>query len=81
MKAEQRFPVRIRVAVPRGGFGNQFNLMHGWLDQVAGRENYAIWGANEPGVPDAMFVYFMDARIAAAFVDRFACGMAGCALS
>ncbi|WP_162913419.1 hypothetical protein [Rhodospirillaceae bacterium SYSU D60014] len=50
--------------------------MHGWLDAVAGRDSYVIWGANEPGLPDAMLVYFTNVKVAAAFLDRFACGMA-----
>jgi hypothetical protein len=37
--------------------------------------HYAVWGANEPGIPDAAFFYFTNVRIAAAFVDHVACGM------
>jgi hypothetical protein len=25
------FPVRVRIAVPQGGFDEQLNVMHGWL--------------------------------------------------
>jgi hypothetical protein len=27
-EAERRFPVRIRIAVPAGGFGERLNRMH-----------------------------------------------------
>ncbi len=36
--AEGYFPVRVRVAVPPGGFGNQLNLIYAWLDQQIGKE-------------------------------------------
>jgi hypothetical protein len=35
--AERCFPVRVRIAVPSGGFGSQFNVMGAWLDQHAGK--------------------------------------------
>lgn len=35
--AERYFPVRVRIAVPPGGFGSQFNVMGAWLDQHAGK--------------------------------------------
>jgi hypothetical protein len=37
--------VRVRIAVPQGGFGQQLNVMHGWLNMHAGRGNLAIHGA------------------------------------
>jgi hypothetical protein len=78
--AERRFPVRIRIGVPPQGLGRQINMMHGWLDQHAGRDAYAIHGADHltsPGQAD--HVYFIDIGLAAAFVDRFACGLASLA--
>ena len=74
--AERYFPVRVRIGVPPGGFGEQLNLMHGWLNMHAGRGNFAIHSApNDLGM-DAAFFYFMDIGVAKAFVERFACGLA-----
>jgi hypothetical protein len=73
--AERYFPVRVRVAVPPGGFGNQFNVMCAWLDQHAGRGGYFTGAQAAPGLQDAALFYFVEAKMAAAFVDRFACGL------
>jgi hypothetical protein len=35
--AERRFPCRIKLSIPTGGFGAQLTEMHSWLD-----ENWAI---------------------------------------
>lgn len=74
--AERFFPVRVRVAVPVGGFGRQLDEMHGWLNLHAGRGRFSIQGApNDLGVDAACF-YFMDVKLAQAFVEWFACGLA-----
>jgi len=74
--AERYFPVRVRIAVPPGGFGRQLDEMHGWLNLHAGRGRFSIQGApNDLGV-EAAYFYFTDVRLAQAFVDRFACGLA-----
>jgi hypothetical protein len=74
--AERCFPVRVRIAVPAGGFGVQLDQMYGWLNLHAGRDNFGIRGApNDLGVEAAMF-YFLDIETARAFVQRFACGLA-----
>ncbi len=73
--AERYFPVRVRVAVPPGGFGSQLNIMCGWLDQHAGAAGYFTGAETGAGLGDAALFYFVDARMAAAFVDRFACGL------
>jgi hypothetical protein len=31
IEVERRFSVRIRLAVPTGGFGECLNQMHGWI--------------------------------------------------
>jgi len=54
--------------------------MHGWLNMHAGRGNFAIHSAPNDlnaitGVDAALF-YFMDVRVAKAFIERFACGLA-----
>jgi hypothetical protein len=42
--AEQRFPVRVRMAVPARGIGSQFSIqfsiMGAWLDRHAGKSGY-----------------------------------------
>ena len=74
--AERYFPVRVRIAVPAGGFGRQLDEMHGWLNLHAGRGQFSIQGApNDLGI-DAAYFYFADIRLAQAFVERFACGLA-----
>jgi hypothetical protein len=79
------FPVRVRIGVPQGGFGEQLNVMHGWLNMHAGRGNFAIHSApNDLNVitgversrVDAALFYFVDITVARAFVERFACGLA-----
>jgi hypothetical protein len=79
------FPVRVRIAVPQGSFGEQLNLMYGWLNMHAGRGNFAIHSAPndlnaitgvERSRVDAALFYFMDVSVARAFVERFACGLA-----
>jgi hypothetical protein len=62
--------------VPPAGFGGQLDMMRAWLDVQVGSGAYWLGGDAGPGRPDAMAVYFLDVRAAAAFVDRFACGMA-----
>jgi hypothetical protein len=74
--AERYFPVRVRIAVPAGGFGRQLDEMYGWLNLHAGRGGFSIQGApNDLGIEAAHF-YFADVRLAQAFVERFACGLA-----
>jgi hypothetical protein len=73
--AERHFPVRVRVAVPPSDFGSQFNIMCAWLDQHAGRSGYFTGAQAGAGLRDAALFYFIDAKVAAAFVDRFACGL------
>jgi hypothetical protein len=73
--AERRFAVRVRIAVPQGGFGRQFSDMHAWLDDACGKAGWASAPAGLGGVAnDAVAFYFDDAAIAQAFVNRFCCG-------
>src|SRR5580658_2779120 len=74
-EAERQFPVRVRVAVPPGGFGRQLSDMHAWLDQVCGATGWTSAPAGIAGiVNDAVAFYFDDAALARAFVNRFCCG-------
>ena len=74
------FPVRVRIAVPQGGFGEQLNVMYGWLNMHAGRGNFAIHSVpndlNAVLGSDAAHFYFVSIEVARAFVERFACGLA-----
>src|SRR5437773_9262315 len=40
--AERRFPVRIRIAVPPEGFGQQHARMIAWLDENCGADGWAM---------------------------------------
>lgn len=71
--AEWYFPIRVRVAVPPGGFGAQIDHMHAWLNQHAGPASHFVGSETRVGMADAAVIYFMDAKVAAEFVERFAC--------
>ena len=74
-EAERRFPVRVRIAVPEGGFGRQFAVMHDWLDAVCGEDGWGSAPAGLIGIAnDAVAFYFDDTALAQAFVNRFCCG-------
>jgi len=74
-EAERRYPVRVRIAVPPEGVGQQLALMHAWLDDTCGAEAWATAPAGTVGVVnDALAFYFADAAFAHAFVTRFCCG-------
>jgi hypothetical protein len=49
-EAERRFAVRIKIAVPAGGFGECLNQMNDWLDQNAGSNGWAMTPAGFRGV-------------------------------
>ena len=71
-EAERRYPVRIKIAVPVGGFSERLNRMNEWLDQNAGADRWAITPAGFRGVVNvAIAVYFADFSIAGAFVARW----------
>jgi hypothetical protein len=74
-EAERRFPLRIRLAIPAGGFGERLDHMHAWLDQNAGADGWAMTPSGiRTVVNDAVAVYFADATIAGAFVARWCAG-------
>jgi len=75
-EAEREFPVRVRVAVPANGFGEQLETMYAWLDESCGADSWRSAPSGMRGVVnDAVAFYFMDATLAAAFVNRFCCGV------
>jgi hypothetical protein len=73
--AERRFPVRIRIAVPPGGFGQRYSQITAWLDENCGADGWAMTASGMRGVlNDAVSIYFLDATLASAFVARWCAG-------
>jgi hypothetical protein len=73
--ADRRFPSRIKLGVPIGGFGAQLTEMHAWQDENCGADGWAMTPAGLRGVMnDAVAIYFLDATLAAAFVSRWCVG-------
>jgi hypothetical protein len=71
-EAERRFPVRIKMAVPAGGFGTRLTDMNAWLDTNCGADGWAMTPAGFRGVVnDAVAIYFLDPASAAGFVARW----------
>jgi hypothetical protein len=67
--AERRFPVRIRMALPAGGFGQRLDVRHAWLDQNCGADEWMKTLARLRGVAnDAVAIYFRGAALAGALV-------------
>src|SRR5271165_3139087 len=75
VEAERRFPCRIKLGVPTGGFGERLSEMHAWLDQNCGADGWAMTPAGLRGVVnDAVAIYFLNAALAVAFVSRWCTG-------
>jgi hypothetical protein len=73
--AERRFPVRVRIGVPPGGFGQRYSQMTGWPDAKRGSDAWAMTPSGMRGVlNDAVSIYFADATLASAFVARWCVG-------
>jgi hypothetical protein len=73
--AERHFPVRVRMAMPARGIGSQFSNMCAWLDRHAGESAYFTGAEAGAGLRDGALFYVVDQKMAAAFVDRFACAL------
>jgi hypothetical protein len=72
---ERRFPVRIHIAVPPEGLGQQHARMTAWLDENCGADGWAMTPSGTRGLlNDAVAIYFPDAAPAAAFVARWCIG-------
>jgi hypothetical protein len=73
--AERRFPVRIRIAIPRNGLGKRHTQITAWLDENCGADGWAMTPSGTRGVlNDALSIYFGDATLASAFVARWCVG-------
>jgi hypothetical protein len=74
--AERRFPVRIRLALPPGGFGTRLPEIHAWLDANCGADGWAMTPSGLRGVRnDAVAIYFLDTASATGFVGRWCAGL------
>jgi len=73
--AERRFPCRIKLGIPFGGFGERLAQMHAWLDQNCGADGWAMTRAGlHDVINDAVSIHFLDEALAAAFVSRWCVG-------
>ena len=69
ISAERRFPVRIRIGVPPGGFGHRYTEMTSWLDENCGSDAWAMTPSGMRGVlNDAVSIYFLDPALASELV-------------
>jgi hypothetical protein len=60
VSAERRFPVRIRIGVPSGGFGQRHTHMTAWLDENCGADGWAMTPSGMRGrLNDAVSIYFL----------------------
>ena len=74
--AGRNLPVRIRIAVPPDGLGSQLDQMIAWLDANCGPGFWAMTPSGTTGVVnDAVAIYFRDAELARAFVNRWCIGV------
>ena len=75
VSAEKRFPVRIRIGLPPGGFGQRHAEMTAWLDENCGSDGWTMTPSGVRGVlNDAVSIFFADATLASAFVARWCVG-------
>jgi len=73
--AERRFPVRIRIGVPPGGFGQRYAQITVRLDENCGADGWVMTPSGMLGVlNDAVSIYFADTTLASAFVARWCAG-------
>ena len=68
---EAAFPVRVKVLVPKGGFGPQLHgELFAWLDREVGRADYARHPAKMFS-EHAVAFHFRDVEPARRFLDAF----------
>jgi hypothetical protein len=74
-EAERRYPIRIRIAVPPGGLGQQLTHIQAWLDANCGASGWTMTPSGMRGVVNnSLAIYFSDAALASAFVARWCIG-------
>ena len=75
ISAERRFPLRIRIGLPPGGFGQRHSQITAWLDENCGADGWAMTPSGMRGVlNDVVSIYFLEATLASAFVARWCVG-------
>jgi hypothetical protein len=67
---DDRFPIRIKLAVPPDGLGKRLDEMQAWLRDNLPRDGYAVHSARMVG-GSAMAVHFLAIDDAAAFLAAF----------
>ena len=67
---ENAFPIRVKVKVPRLGFGMLSLEMHAWLLKEIGTGNYAVHSATALGTQASGF-YFRTTEAAQSFLLAF----------
>jgi hypothetical protein len=72
---QNRFAVRIRIAVPPEGLGSQLGQMTAWLDANCGADSWSMAPSGTRGVVnDSLAIYFLDPALARAFIARWCIG-------
>lgn len=70
--AEKRFPVRLRLLVPKQGYGAAHGEMHDWLRERVGDDGFAEAASYSVTMPvDTSYWYFPTIELAAAFKARW----------
>ena len=65
---EANFPVKVKITVPEGGFGNQLNDIHAWLSENLPRSDYAYHSDGRNGTGQVTAYYFRETEVAGHFV-------------
>ena len=65
---DRAFRIRVKVRIPKGGFGQQLNDILGWIREHAGSENLASHGA---GLINGTAFHFRTVEAAGAFLIEF----------
>src|SRR5215469_15443905 len=73
IRAERRFPVRVRVGVPPHGFGHRYAQMTTWLDENCNSDGRAMTPSGIRGVLNDLDL-LPRATIASAFGARWCAG-------
>jgi hypothetical protein len=75
LRLQVAFPASLGELPKASSTVSQFSIMCAWLDQHAGKAGCFTGAQAGAGLQDAALFYFIDAKIAVAFVERFACGL------
>lgn len=73
---EANFPVKVKITVPEGGFGNQLNDIHTWLAENLPRSDYAYHADGRNGAGQVTAYYFRETGVASRFIDALSLKLA-----